>query len=101
MSLSKVNEFGFARIENVTTTMTMEDMGNVAYVAPEIQEGRHVTKNVDVFSFGMILYEMIVGESVFSSDASPMDISKLHKRSCRPKIPNNVRPVIRRIIEKK
>jgi serine/threonine protein kinase len=75
-------------------------MGTVAYMAPEILDGGRRTKKVDVFAFGLILYEILVGKSVFPKTESPMQIVKLHMQDARPPIPTTIHSKIRHVIQK-
>jgi serine/threonine protein kinase len=95
----RICDFGTSRIENCGTTST-DTFATLIYAAPEIIDGEHPTKKVDVFAFGLILYRLFVGKSVFPLDAAPARIVKLHIDNFRPEIPNDVNRVIRRIIER-
>jgi serine/threonine protein kinase len=92
----RICDFGTARIESCGTTTNT--LGTLIYVAPEVLEGEKATKKVDVFSFGLILYELFVGETAFPLDAAPLRIVRLHFDNFRPEIPSHVNRPIRSII---
>ncbi len=78
----KVMDFGLAKLvqprkdnEAATTKLTAEGvaMGTVAYMSPEQAVGNETDARADVFSFGLILYEMLTREAAFSGD-SDVDI---------------------------
>jgi serine/threonine protein kinase len=95
----RICDFGTARIEDCGTTTT-NMFATLIYAAPEVFDGEKPTKKVDVFAFGLILYELLVGESVFPSDATVARMARLHIDNFRPEIPNYVKSPIRRIIER-
>jgi tRNA A-37 threonylcarbamoyl transferase component Bud32 len=93
----RICDFGTAVFEECGTTT---GMGTLCYMAPESLEAAPPTKKVDVFAFGLILYELLVGESVFPKDVNPIRLAKLLTDNIRPEIPKSVAPVISRLIEK-
>jgi len=56
----KVGDFGLAKEFNTSTKFT--NIGTEEYIAPEIRNGDKCDQNVDVYSIGVILYELIFGE---------------------------------------
>jgi serine/threonine protein kinase len=69
------------------------------YVAPECYANVWTTKS-DVFSFGLILYELLVGEPAFSNELTPYKYLKLVvNEKTRPHIPDSVVPEVRNLIE--
>jgi serine/threonine protein kinase len=96
----RICDLGTSRIENCGTA-TADTFTTFSYAAPEdLLHWGVPTKKADIFSFGLILYELFVGKSVFPSDAAPERIIKLLIDNFRPKIPNYVNPPIRRIIKR-
>jgi serine/threonine protein kinase len=69
------------------------------YISPESLEDNPPTKKVDVFAFGLILYEILIGESVFPKDANLARIYKLHRTETRPEIPKWISRPISELIE--
>jgi serine/threonine protein kinase len=95
----RICDFGTSRLE-VCGILTTEFIGTFAYMAPETFEGSVPTKKVDVFAFGLILYEMLVGQSVFRKSETPARICKLHDQRYRPSIPSSVSRVVANVIQK-
>ncbi|MHB8896698.1 MAG: protein kinase domain-containing protein [Candidatus Geothermincolia bacterium] len=62
----KIVDFGLARVQASTTiTQSGTVMGSPGYIAPEVIDGKPADKRTDVFSFGVVLYEMLTGERPF------------------------------------
>jgi hypothetical protein len=77
-----IGDFGSSRLGNNDATLT-SGTGSVHYAAPELfDESAVLTDKVDVFSFGLILYELLSGVAVFPLSLSPMEI--LRERRSRP-----------------
>jgi serine/threonine protein kinase len=67
------------------------------YKAPELHAQGQVTEKADVFSFGMILYEIVTGTRVFDQTAEPYQVMRRICQGERPRIPA-VRPFTRELI---
>lgn len=69
--IPKVTDFGIARaISSATITLVEETMGSVHYISPEQARGGFVDEKSDLYSLGIVLYEMITGKVPFDSDNS-------------------------------
>ncbi len=79
----KICDFGFAVQEEKNDSRYC---GTTSYIAPEIIQGKKYTKAVDVFSFGMTLFEIVVGETPFYGHKSSDIVQAIASRR-RPKIP--------------
>ena len=67
----KVSDFGIARaISDETKTVTTTAMGSVHYIAPEQAKGSVCDERSDIYSLGIVLYEMITGQVPFDKDTS-------------------------------
>jgi serine/threonine protein kinase len=91
----RICDFGTAVFKECVTTSVI---GTLGYMAPECLENAAATPKVDVFAFGLILYELLVGESVFPKDASVTQICKLHEKETRPEIPGWISRPIAKLI---
>ncbi|MBA0648526.1 hypothetical protein Goklo_016226 [Gossypium klotzschianum] len=83
----KVGDFGLSKLIKVQNSHDVYKMtgetGSYRYMAPEVFKHRKYDKKVDVFSFAMILYEMIEGEPPFSNH-EPYEAAKLVAEGQRP-----------------
>jgi tetratricopeptide (TPR) repeat protein len=61
-------DFGVARVETSTITQTGTTIGTPSYMSPEQVMGKTVDNRSDVFSLGVILYEILTGKSPFDAD---------------------------------
>lgn len=68
---AKVTDFGIARaMTSATITHTNSVMGSVHYLSPEQARGGHITYRSDLYSLGIVLFEMITGQIPFSGDTA-------------------------------
>jgi TolB-like protein len=113
----KVLDFGLAKMQEVvdadrdaTITSATETgliLGTAAYMSPEQASGRPVDARSDIFSFGVLLYEMLSGQRAFSEDTPISTIGAiLHKQpkplhEVAPEVPAELDAVVSRCIAKK
>ncbi|HAE61153.1 MAG TPA: Stk1 family PASTA domain-containing Ser/Thr kinase [Eubacteriaceae bacterium] len=70
-TIPKVTDFGIARaITSSTITLVEETMGSVHYISPEQARGGFVDERSDLYSLGIVLYEMLTGRVPFDGDNS-------------------------------
>ncbi len=99
----RVTDFGIARITASSKTQTGTVMGTPSYMSPEQIAGRKVDGRADLFSLGVMLYEMMTGEKPFEGDSIA---TLLFKISNEPhpdpvlKASDRVTPCVRAIIDK-
>src|SRR5580693_1342502 len=81
----KVTDFGIARAMNTEESLTQTGavMGTAAYFSPEQAEGKTVDARSDIYSLGVVLYEMAVGRPPFTGD-SPVAVASKHVRDIPP-----------------
>lgn len=103
----KVADFGIAKaVSNSTITNIGSIIGSVHYFSPEQAKGQPVAKNADLYSLGIVLYEMIIGRVPFRGD-SPISIALQHinediefTQEEKTRIPHSVRTLISKLTEK-
>jgi TPR repeat protein/tRNA A-37 threonylcarbamoyl transferase component Bud32 len=66
----KIADFGVARLESSTVTRAGTILGTPSYMAPEQLAGRPVDRRADLFSAGVILYELLTGRRPFVGDST-------------------------------
>ncbi len=66
----KVADFGIARIGSAQNTLTREALGSVHYISPEQAKGGHVDCRSDLYSLGVVMYEMLTGRTPYDGETS-------------------------------
>ncbi len=64
----KVTDFGIAKSSELTQAMTGTLLGTPSFIAPEVLTGEAVTPAADIYSVGVVLYQMLTGHVPFESD---------------------------------
>ena len=88
----KITDFGIARPEVSNLTAHNEIIGSIYYMAPEIWLGKKLTASIDLYSLGVMLYELCTGEPPFDGDC-PGALMRLHLES-KPTPPKGVNPAV-------
>ena len=90
----KVTDFGIARAANTKENLTQTGavMGTATYFSPEQAQGYGVDPRSDVYSLGVVLYEMVTGKPPFAGD-NPVTIAYKHVRE-EPVPPREMNPAI-------
>ena len=90
----KVTDFGIARFSRSDTkTLTEQAIGSVHYISPEQAKGEYTDEKADIYSIGVVLYEMLSGKVPFEADSAVsvalMQVNKNAEdlRSANPDIP--------------
>lgn len=89
----KVTDFGIARFSNTETkTMTDKAIGSVHYIAPEQAKGETTDCKSDIYSIGVMLYEMLAGKLPFEAE-NAVSVAIMQLQS-DPKPPREINPSI-------
>lgn len=104
----KVADFGIARaITSSTVTMTNQTMGSVHYISPEQAKGGFVDERSDLYSLGILYYELLTGKLPFDEE-NTVTIAIKHiqeeivpPKVLEPKIPERVNQIVVKLTQKK
>jgi len=88
----KIMDFGIARSMEAGTRLTGSMVGTPAYMAPEQVAGKPVDYRTDIYSLGLMLYEMFTGAPAFTADNSIAVALKQMREDPRP--PHEIEPNI-------
>ena len=89
----KVTDFGIARFSsNETQTMTDRAIGSVHYISPEQAKGSMIDEKADIYSVGVMLYEMLTGKLPFEAD-NAVSVAIMQMQSA-PRKPTDINPEI-------
>ncbi len=103
----KVTDFGIAKLPNAeTVTMTDKAIGTVYYISPEQASGNAIDARSDIYSLGVLMYEMATGKLPFTAD-TPVSVALMHvsesataPREINENIPKGLEQIITRAMEK-
>ncbi|HUQ90717.1 MAG TPA: protein kinase [Bryobacteraceae bacterium] len=112
--LVKILDFGLAKLTektessgDATRTAFVETeegtiFGTTAYMSPEQAEGRKLDPRTDIFSFGVVLYEMLTGQNAFSGETRMATMSAILREEPKPigHIPPELDRIVRRCLRK-
>lgn len=88
----KVTDFGIARVMSKSNTLTKEALGSVHYISPEQAKGGWVDNRSDLYSLGVVMYEMMTGRPPYDGE-SPVAVAIQHINGGAP-MPSTLNPNI-------
>jgi len=96
----KVTDFGIARMMSESHTLTREALGSVHYISPEQAKGGRVDNRSDLYSLGVVMYEMMTGRPPYNGE-SPVAVAIQHinggaamPSTLNPNIPGGLEQII-------
>jgi serine/threonine-protein kinase len=102
----KITDFGIARITDSSKTKTGMVLGTPSYMSPEQLAGKRVTGQSDLFSLGVMMYQMVTGELPFKGDSMATLMYKIANEThpdpveVNPDLPRCITVLINRSLEK-
>ncbi len=99
----KIMDFGLAKLKGVTKlTKTGTTLGTLQYMSPEQAQGEEVDQRSDIFSFGVVLYEMITGQLPFKGEHEAAIIYSIVNETPEPlaRYKANVPEGLQRVVDK-
>ena len=105
--IAKVTDFGIAKaVSNSTITAFGTTMGSVHYFSPEHARGGFTDAKSDLYSLGVVMYEMVTGKVPFDAD-TPVSVALKHMQEepkepieVNPNVPKSVNKIIMRALQK-
>lgn len=89
----KVTDFGIARFaRKESQTITDKAIGSVHYISPEQAKGEFTDEKADIYSLGVIMYEMLTGNLPFEAE-SAVSVAIMQLQT-EPKLPTHINPLI-------
>ncbi len=99
----KIMDFGLAKLKGATKlTKTRSTLGTLAYMSPEQAQGEEVDQRSDIFSFGVVLYELLTGKLPFGGEHQAAIIYSIINEEAQPvaRYNNQVSSELERIVFK-
>lgn len=102
----RITDFGIARITASSRTQTGTVLGTPSYMSPEQLSGKKVDGRSDLFSFGVMLYELLTGTKPFAGESIAELLFKIandkqpNPKEINPSIPDPLIAIINKLLEK-
>ncbi len=106
-SRAKILDFGLAAVQGAETiTKTGSTLGTMAYMSPEQAQGKEIDQRSDLFSFGVVLYELITGQTLFKRDNYPATLQAIVNDNPEPlaryrsNVPDELQRIVTKLLER-
>ena len=104
---AKLMDFGIAKVtDSITITYPNKIIGSVHYFSPEQAKGKFVDSRTDIYSFGIVMYEMLTGKVPYNAEL-PITVAMMHiqepiipPKNVKDNIPDNINKIILKMLEK-
>ncbi len=96
----KVLDFGIAKGLSLSRKLTRNDFGSVTYMSPERLDSGDVDVHADLWSAGVLLYELVAGTVPFHANSTPKLEARIRAREPVPPLPDTCPPALARVILK-
>ena len=88
----KVADFGIARVSSAQNTLTREALGSVHYISPEQAKGGKIDYRSDLYSLGVVMYEMLTGRPPYDGE-TPVAVAIKHINA-QADLPRTINPQV-------
>ena len=103
---AKIGDFGIAKLEGAHLTMTGQVLGTPSYMSPEQLTGAPLDGRSDLFSLGVVLYQLVTGQKPFAADTvtaisyKVVHTDPLPVRQLNPSLSEDIEKVMARCLAK-
>lgn len=103
----KINDFGIAKLPESSITAASSIMGSPAYMSPESFLSPDVDPRADIFSLGVVAYELLTGQRPFSGENVALISRQIQWERpiapdrVNPNFPNSMEPILKKMLQKK
>jgi len=103
----KISDFGTALLTDSEISQVVDAVGTPSYMAPEQIAGKEINHQADIYSVGVVMYQLLTGRLPFSGTNQYELLRKISKQepvpleSVRPDVPEDIRAIVNRCLAKK
>eukprot|EP01118_Nematostelium_gracile_P003734 TRINITY_DN14327_c0_g1_i1.p1 TRINITY_DN14327_c0_g1~~TRINITY_DN14327_c0_g1_i1.p1 ORF type:complete len:245 (-),score=36.27 TRINITY_DN14327_c0_g1_i1:242-976(-) len=97
--IPKISDFGLSKTKQSTSEVTSEKRGTICYMAPEALRGEPYNSKADVYSFALVVWEMLTNERPYEGWILPKLVARVGMKAERPDMPERTPPELAQLIE--